>query len=328
MKLTVISFTKKGMELSKRVKDSLCIDIDLYAKYKEFDETENGEVTMVTEGLTEWTLKHQEKGDALLFIGAMGICIRAISQGVKDKLSDAPVLVMDELGRYVIPVLAGHMGGANELALMLSDRLKAIPVITTATDLEGAFSVDLFAKENHLSIYNRDGIARVSAKALEGKPIRLSVENFPPETTDVLISSDTTFSDRAKICLCPKDLAVGIGCKKGTSYESLSAFLSEVFNELGIEKNQIGAIASIDLKAEEEGLILLCRKLSVPFITFSAQILEKAAGEFTESDFVRETTGVGNVCERSAMVLAGNRGEFVLRKKARDGMTIAIVKVP
>lgn len=328
IKTAVICFTGKGLKLAKNIKhnaENEQYEFELYGKFEGLEEYPKVEVP-----LSEWTLEKQKNKYGLVFIGAMGIAVRAIASGLESKLSDAPVVVVDELGLNVIPIVGGHVGGANELAIHIAEAIGARPVITTATDLEGSFSVDLFAKENNLSIYNKDGIAKVSSKALEGKPVRICIENFPPNNheADVIISGDEAIKNRlpgtADILLCPKKYAVGIGCKKGTSYDDLRAYFDKVIKDNGVSLNEVGAIASIDLKENEEGIIELCRYLRIPFITFTAVLLSQAKGEYEESDFVKETVGVGNVCERAAMLLTGNRGKIIQKKISENGMTIAI----
>lgn len=325
--INIISFTRKGLEVAEKVKE--VVPARVYSKCQSISETEsmNKQVMLVEESIGEWTRKMQRKKDPILFVGAMGIAVRAISGGIEDKLSDAPVLVMDELGQYIIPVLAGHVGGANELAVKIANLLGAIPVITTATDVEGAFAVDLWAKENGLGIYNREGIAKVSAKALEGKAIRLSIENFPPKNTDVVVSSDLTYLHQGKILLCPKTYGVGIGCRKETDSDMLEEFVLRTLMEEGISIHEVGAFASIDLKREEEALVRLGKTYHIPFITFTTELLSKAKGEYEESAFVEKTTGVGNVCERAAMLLTGNSGDIVVKKRAENGMTIAVARI-
>ena len=119
--------------------------------------------------LSDWTRQQFAEKNAIVVIGACGIAVRMIAPFVSDKLSDSPVVVADEAGTFVIPLLSGHMGGANELAEQIAGQIGGIPVITTATDVNHTFSVDLFAKKCGLSIYNREGIAKVSAKILDGK---------------------------------------------------------------------------------------------------------------------------------------------------------------
>lgn len=117
-----------------------------------------GNTIAVQESVSVWAGEQMAAHHALVFVGACGIAVRAIAPWITDKLHDSPVLVMDEQGQYVIPLLSGHVGGANELAVRLAGELGAVPVITTATDLHGSFAVDLFAKRNDLWIHNREGL--------------------------------------------------------------------------------------------------------------------------------------------------------------------------
>ena len=116
--------------------------------------------------LDDFTRTGFEKRRPLIFVGATGIAVRAISGYVRDKMIDTPVIVIDDNGTFVIPLLSGHAGGANKLAVTVAALLDAVPVITTSTDVNSAFSADVFAAENHLTIRNREGIKKVSAKAI------------------------------------------------------------------------------------------------------------------------------------------------------------------
>ena len=183
MKVSIISFTLKGIELSLKIKKAFPKeDLCLYTKcsYAEKNITEmnlaESGLSYVEQSLTDWASEEMKKRRSLLFIGACGIAVRAIAPFLTDKLNDVPVLVMDEQGRFVIPILAGHVGGANELALSLAERIGSTPVITTATDLNHCFAVDLFAKRNALHIVNKDGIAKVSSRILAGEEVTMAVE--------------------------------------------------------------------------------------------------------------------------------------------------------
>ncbi|MBQ7143826.1 MAG: cobalt-precorrin 5A hydrolase [Oscillospiraceae bacterium] len=119
----------------------------------------------------DWAGAGFQSGDALVFCCAAGIAVRAIAPWVRDKTRDSAVLVVDEAGRFVIPLLSGHLGGANELAVTLAERLGATPVLTTATDVNGVFAVDLFARDNHLHITDMGLAKAVSAALLDGTPV-------------------------------------------------------------------------------------------------------------------------------------------------------------
>ena len=284
----------------------------------------------------------------LVFIGATGIAVRISADFIKDKFFDSPVIVIDERGEFVIPLVSGHMGGANDLARMIAGRLGAVPVITTASDVENKFAVDVFARRNGFSIVNREAVKHVTGKLLRGEkacvwvhpsvacpldctPAELSLTQAatPPENADIIVLPDefsACCAARGEHCvvLVPKLYCVGMGCKKGKSFEELFAFLeSSVSDEI---RRGIYAIASIDLKKDEIGLMELAQYLHVPFVTYTAAELAAVPGDFSESDFVREQTGVSNVCERAAVLCAGEDGVLVCKKIAKDGMTVAVAK--
>ena len=126
--------------------------------------------------------------------------------------------------------------------------------------------------------------------------------------------------------LPPKNIVVGIGCKKGTPAESISESVRKAFSENGISSERICQAASIDLKADEAGLLEYCHKTGISLATYSSEELMKAEGDFTKSEFVRSITGVDNVCERSAVLFSG--GKLVIRKTALGGVTVAAAETP
>jgi cobalt-precorrin 5A hydrolase len=344
MSLRIISFTEKGADLSERIAGQCGEKAVLFTKcslYKEKDKS--FPVRFVQERVGDWAKVQMEAGNTLLFIGACGIAVRAIAPWVSDKLYDSPVLVMDEKGDYIIPILSGHVGGSNEIAVRLAEKTGAIPVITTATDLSHKFAVDLFAKRNGLHIKNKDGIARVSSKVLAGKTVTLSVEPghispniklppeikiaaFPPrEPVDILVTTEE-INCQPLITLIPKEYVIGMGCRKGKEAEKIEFFIRKSMEEAGIGHEQIFALASIDIKKEEEGLLAWSRKAGIPFLTFSAEQLQELEGNFHASDFVKEQVGTDNVCERASLKACGMGGRLIYEKHAEDGMTIAISK--
>ena len=350
MELSIICFTKKGLETAKRIPGKL------YVKSSRIPDDKG--YTRVETSVLEWTGKQMRISAPILFVGAVGIAVRAVAPYVRDKLTDSPVVVVDEEGRFCIPLLSGHMGGANEIAVYISKLLGAIPVITTATDINGCFAVDVFAKKNGLCVMEREGIARVSSGILSGEEITLSVEKghlkksdppekiilmpYPPrEDADVMISSKPEDEGRL-LTLRPRRYVIGLGCKKNTDSTALFDFVTKELQKLSITGGEIYALASIDLKKNEAGMLALAESFSVPFLTYTAEELSKAEGEFTPSEFVREKTGVDNVCERAAYMgcigkpkkSPGGCGaeedgvEFIKRKIAGEGMTIAIAAKP
>ena len=372
--LSIISFTEKGAHLSLKLLDMLNEAGEnawLYTKCSKYrDGSINKRLRYVYSNTDEWAKVQMSAKNELLFIGACGIAVRAIAPWVANKLNDSPVLVMDELGTYVIPILSGHVGGANELAVKIGEMTGSIPVITTATDLNKSFAVDIFAKKNYLYIENKDGIAKVSSKVLRGEKISIAIEplghaisepetleteenktekvetvkagkqaeqdnritnqieivDFPPnQPVDVIITSKRN-DYNASLILRPREYVLGMGCKRDTAPEKISAYIDQTLTGLGISKNQVYAICSIDKKRDEAGFLQWSSLERISFITYSAEELEEVEGEFEGSQFVKSQVGVDNVCERAALKGCGEGGELVYRKHASDGMTIAVAK--
>lgn len=346
-KIRVVSFTQTGSLLAGRV------FLDWEPEKVELRLNESGD-------LATWTKEAFAERDAVCFIGACGIAVRTIAPFVKDKQTDSPVLVMDELGQYVIPILSGHLGGANELAKRVAAKSGAAAVITTATDLHKKFAVDIFAKKNKLSILNKEGIVKVSAKILKGEPVTVALQpdtelerengltpqgenyglsriasgRFPAELTavpyppaqpvDIVISADPLALRMGTLKLKPKQYVLGIGCKRGKTKEEITAFIRTVLLEW--DPADIAAIASIDRKADEPGILAWACSYGIPFVTFSEEELNRVPGKFTASIFVENQVGVDNVCERSAMKAAGAGSRLVMKKQAGDGITLAMAK--
>ncbi len=291
----------------------------------------------------------------IVFIGATGIAVRLIAPYVTDKLHDCPVVVVDELGRFIIPILSGHYGGANELAAHLSKGIGATLVITTATDINNAFSIDVFAKKNSLSIFNKGRIKMVSKKALSRETIKykcdaLNVTIKGEQPQNIIVSDDecdfyiTDMSDENKyytdnnsLILYPRRIVIGIGCKKGKSFEELRDFVLSNFVKSGLFsfndkvealeylENNLYAITSIDVKSDEIGLLKLAQFFGAKSYFYTPQELNELEGDFPSSDFVLDTVGTSNVCERSAAFGAGLLSrDLLISKIAENGMTMAV----
>lgn len=328
-RVIVFSYTETGRQLTARVAAYLGgkgeVAVSFYCG--------NGKSVMSTDEILrqEWN-----KTSAFVFIGAMGIAVRQAAPFLKSKVCDPAVLVLDEKGQYVIPVLAGHIGGGVALARELAGAIGGQAVITTATDAEERFAVDVFADQNHLWIENPGRIKTVSSALLQGRTIdvwtNLSIEGETPDglrvlkglaaqrtaeqkaVSDIAVLIDlpsqlqekiSKYYDSSQVCvLKPRRYILGIGCKRGKTADEMEAFLQKICEGLNIDMHEIGAIASIDIKKDEPGIWELSRRLGVPFEAFSAQELERVEEAVTVSDFVKEMVGVDNVCERSAYCLA------------------------
>lgn len=304
--------------------------------------------------LTELAGEWFAKADALIFISAAGIAVRSIAPYVKHKSVDPAVLVIDETGKFCISLLSGHMGGANALTREIAEIIQEkhmIPVITTATDREGRFAVDEFARRNHLVVTDWQMAKEISVRILHGEAVgfqsELPVEGSLPKEletgrslrTGILVSNKTAGGGAYEntLRLVPRTLSVGIGCKRNTALEKIESAIEQCFSEEKLMREGIGYLSSIDLKKQEAGIWEYCGKNRIPFFTYPARALLQVAGEFTASSFVSEITGVENVCERSAALTAlrkSGRGEggkqaytMLVRKKCYDGVTLAVAEI-
>lgn len=323
----VIAFTRRGARLGRLLADAFGGSLHVPARLSE----ETGETAY--ESLERWTAEAWKSREALIFVGACGIAVRAVAPHAADKFTDPAVVAIDEAGRYAVALLSGHVGGANALAERAAALTGGRAVITTATDVNGLFAVDVWAKERQLAIGDRILAKAVSAAVLEGKPIGFSSDfptdgALPPELTFEKQPLNIRVTDRSGeapeiLTLIPKSLTLGIGCRRGKSAEEIEEAVLEALAKAGLDRRAVACAASIDLKKDEPGLIEFCGGWGIPLRTYSAEDLRRVPGAFRHSELVQQVTGVDNVCERAA-VLAG--GTLAAAKQAANGVTVAAAR--
>ena len=317
MNLFLIAFTDRGKTLA----DALAAALDGNAM-------RCGEPL----GLNDWTAVHFYTGNGLIFVGAVGIAVRAIAPYLRNKAADPAVVVVDERGGFAIPILSGHLGGANDLARSIAKVCGAVPVLTTATDVNGVFAVDEWAKRQNCAIPNVEKIKAVSGALLAGDTVLVRSDwpiagEVPPgvgvtaeEDYSVLLS--LRWRDKDVLRLVPRIAVLGVGCRRDTPRETMEAALTAMLDKSGLYKQAICAVATIDMKKNEPGLSAFCAAHGWPLRTYSAEQLKQAEGNFTASAFVERVTGVDNVCERAAVLAAG--GPIRWKKTTGNGVTMAV----
>ncbi len=323
----IISFTVNGAKIAEKIIDLLPDDkIEIYRRSIDSSLDNTSLKRMVQQAMVDCKL--------IIFIGATGIAVRAIAPYLQGKAYDPAILVIDEQGKFVISLLSGHLGNANDITKMLADKLNAIPVITTATDIRGVFAVDTWAKNNKCTVIEPDKIKYISGALLKGENIGLKSEflgirpinmvNFAKNGFTVAFNANEKPFENT-LHLIPKILHIGIGCRKDTPLDNISQAVKIALDKYNIDIRAVCSIASIDLKQNEAGILAFSRENNILFKTFTADELNSLDGEFTKSEFVKKTVNVDNVCERSAVLSARNH-DLICKKLSYNGVTIAIAK--
>ena len=289
------------------------------------------------ERVGDWAGARIADSDALLFVGASGFAVRAIAPYVRDKLTDPAVVSVDEAGRFAVPLLSGHVGGANDLARRVAALTGGEAAVSTATDVNGRFAVDQWAREQGFCLEGRAAAKAISAALLAGETVGLS-SDFPirgplPEGVVreerplgfavTLDEAQAPFGQTLR--LIPRILTLGIGCRRGTPAEAIARAVDAVLAEHRLSPKGVKQAATIDLKKDEPGLLAFCEERGLPLRCYPAEELAGLPGSFTPSAFVQGVTGVDNVCERAA-VRAG--GELLIPKQAGGGVTVAVGQAP
>lgn len=297
--------------------------------------------------------------DALICVMATGIVVRMIAPYVENKLYDPAVLVFDEAGRHGISLLSGHIGGANELTRKLCAAVGADPVITTATDVTGMLAPDAIAARLALRPVPKSAIQVLNTALLEGKEIAYYIASDLPhaafyeaqlraeevqarlfrgaipsvgadEYRVIITAADDLPQENAPrtLYLVPRRLIAGVGCRAGIPEAKILRALTEACGIIGREPSGIDLLASTTVKRDEAGLLAAAETLGREIRFFPNETLAAMIEQYglKESDFVRQTIGVGNVSEAAALCAAGEAGgRMALGKTAFEKVTVALL---
>lgn len=358
-KVALVSLTDRGVDTIRRIGEGLpkAVIREYYLHEKVLGQNKNqGESYPQLEPKTQLQSFSRlsdivpclwEKYSVLIFVMATGIVVRQIASLVEGKDRDPAVLVLDEEGKFVIPLLSGHLGGANAWANQIADQIGATAVITTATDVRGMVAPDEYARRygwkvepvNHLPAVNRLLLDRKLLNVWASYPLKPEHSNTwlkdshyrflsenEKEKANVIIDAFPNSSVKADcLYLIPPILSVGVGCRRGVSKEVILERIRMAVEQLGASLKAISGIYSIDLKSNEVGLIEAAKCLRVPFQTFRADELQSVnlQEQLSRSNFVSEKIGVDGVCE-AASLLGAKKGRLILPKTKGQGVTVAI----
>jgi cobalt-precorrin 5A hydrolase len=349
-KTAIWAITPNGVAIAQQIKKYLT-DADVYVSAKIMPDADHA-VTFrkLSDAMTEKFRRYS----AHIFIMATGIVVRVIAPHIQNKIEDPAVVVIDDQSRHVISLLAGHLGGANDLTCKVAGMIEADPVITTATDVNAKPAIDVLAKEKKLVIDNPQAIKVVNMALLSDQQIGIhdpfavlqeGIPNAVPLTQNDLSKKDAApsngpFKDNAAaiyigdkqvdlpasvLVLRPPTLVAGIGCNRNTPLEEIKVLLNQTFKKYQLAGTSLNRIATIELKADEPGLIDLAKTLNVPIDFFSREELSQVEDIQTPSAMVQKHVGVKSVCEAAA-ILASEMGTLIVPKQTTANVTVAIAR--
>jgi len=280
----------------------------------------------------------------LILVMAAGIAVRSIATLIKDKYSDPAVVVMDPEGFYAVPILSGHVGGANDLARELHEAMGAIPVITTATDALNKPAIESWALSRGFKLEDRSGVVKVNSAWANDERVAGYIDPALPKDLFRDINSHLCFvtSDLDKalssgdvvvalshreikggpdLIIRPPMLALGVGCRKDADPKKVEEGVLLALKEGGLSSLAVGMVASVDAKRNEAAIIKLAEKLDVEYATFTADELARYKTP-NPSERVKEAVGTPSVCEAAALAAASG-GELIMEKRSGGVWTAA-----
>ena len=289
-----------------------------------------------------------DKYDGLVFIASTGIAVRMIAPYLKSKKTDPAVVVADDTGRFVISLLSGHLGGANDLAENIAAKLNAVPVITTSTDRHGITAFDTIARRRGWAIENLSDLKHISSAQIEGREITVfcddnisfkmagyysKVDNvaeaLKKRNSIVFITGKSGIfpleTNIPYIILRPRSICAGVGCRRDTPAEKVHEALLDAFAKAGRDIKTLCSIATVDVKSDEKGIIDTAKALEVHLNIYDRDKLKVVEHLFESSSFVNQQIGVGSVAEPCAY-LGSSKGRIILGKTAYGGITVSLAE--
>jgi cobalt-precorrin 5A hydrolase len=327
----IIAITQQGLALAKKLKVQFP-DSVIYTLAKWHDE----DFTAIESDLGTFTAQLFDRHKTLVYVMATGIVVRSIARHLVGKTVDPAVVVLDEGGHFVISLLSGHLGGANAVATEIAVAIGGTAVITTASDVQGMPSVDMIAQKHQLIIESMHDAKTLTAMTVNGQKVGWRNDGllnlpcyYPCDEIDaeglVVVSNRTDLVEKVPFAqLIPQNITVGVGCRRGIPGQQIIDFITEQLKLNSINQMSIRQLASIDIKHDEQGILDAAEHFKVPVLFVEAAEIEMIEHEFTSSAFVKSQVGVSGVCEPAAFIAGGRAGEFISRKKSKEGITVAI----
>jgi len=346
-KISVLAITKNGVNIGLRLKEH-------FPNWKIFAPSKfsNGdkEIDWYSESTSEKIVELFKNNNALVCLFSLGAVIRLIAPYLKDKKTDPAVIVIDDKTNFVISVLSGHLGGANELTQVIAQKLNAIPVITTAADVNKTIAVDLVGREFGWKIDNDSTVTKISAHMVNEENIGIYQEvgkiNWWKElpknvkiyhSLEEMKNSDAKgyliISDRIlegdflknSVVYRPPSLVVGIGLHWDTSKEIIKEGLDFCLQKFKLSEKSIAKLVSIKKPEDIKGLVDIGKEMGIVVEYVNREDLTEISAP-NPSDMVKAFEGTSSVSEAAAIKVSG--GELIVEKqKFPPNLTIAIARI-
>ena len=346
-KTSVLAITKNGVKIGESLK-KIFPDWNIFAPSK-FSNEEN-KIKWYSEPTSEKIVELFKNSNALICLFSLGAVIRLIAPYLKDKKRDPAVIVIDDKTNFVISVLSGHIGGANELTHEIAEKLHALPVITTAADVNKTIAVDLVGREFGWKIEDDSNVTKISAHMINEEPIGVFQEagnkNWYRElpknvliyknTNDLkqsnskanLIISDRIIDEelsRESVVYRPPSLVIGVGLHWDTTKETISEGIESCLDKFNLSSKSIAKLVSIKKPQDVKGLIELGEEMKIPVEYVNREELDEISTP-NPSDTVKAFEGTASVSEAAAIKVS--RGELIVEKqKFPPNLTIAIARI-
>jgi cobalt-precorrin 5A hydrolase len=354
--ISVIAITKSGVEIALKIKEALTRK-DLSAQVFAPEKYSQTGVTPLDKKLEEFVKNTYSKVDAIVAVMASGIIIRAVAPCLQNKLVDPAVVGVDASGRFVISLLSGHYGGANELTRIIAEGISAIPVITTASEAMGKQSVDELARVLHLKIQNPGSLVAVnSAIVNEGKVVIIKMPEVKIPLTKVVgfdIEEADTAEEATEIVnrydagavithdslaknkflkpvtfLQQLTVAAGLGARKDVAENVIVDAVKAALAKVNVPLERVDRLATVSIKKSSPSMINAAQKLGLKLEFFDVDTLRnfKHRELSPDSEIVKRNIGIGGVCERAALIAAGEKARLILKKTIMNGVTVAVAE--
>ena len=346
-KIAVLAITKNGVSIGLRLKEFFP-NWDIFAPSK--FSNGNKEIVWYSESTSEKIVELFKNNNALICLFSLGAVIRLIAPYLKDKKTDPAVIVIDDKTSFVISVLSGHLGGANELTQIIAQKLDAIPVITTAADVNKTIAVDLVGREFGWKIDDDSTVTKISAHMVNEENIGVyqeagkmnwckelpknvkiyhSLEEMKnSDSMGYLIISDKILEGdflKNSVVYRPPSLVVGIGLHWDTSKEIIKEGLDFCLQKFKLSEKSIAKLVSIKKPEDVKGLVDIGKEMGITVEYVNREDLAEISAP-NPSDMVKAFEGTSSVSEAAAIKVSG--GELIVEKqKFPPNLTIAIARI-